>query len=118
MSELKKRPPRCRSLFVQLKKNHKAISKNGLSFLLRETIQEAHREQPDADYPIGNVKAHSIRAMATSVNFMKNRSLASVMEAATWRGNSTFTSHYLKEVQRVYDNCRSLGPIIAGSAEV
>ena len=117
-SELKKRPPRCRNLFVQLRKNHKPISKNGLSYLLRQTIQEAHQSQPDADYPIGRVKAHSIRAAATSVNFMKNRSLSSVMEAATWRGNSTFASHYLKEVQRFYDNCRSLDLIIAGSAKV
>ena len=108
-------PLRCRNLFVQLKNFNKPMSKNGISYLLRDTIREAHQLQPDADYPINDVSAHSIRAVATSLNFMKNRSISAVMEAATWRGNSTFTNFYLKDVGRVYEHCKALGPIIVGS---
>ena len=69
--------------------------------------------QPDAAYPKGDIRAHNIRAVSTSINFMKNRSLKAVLEAATWRGNNVFTSHYLKDVQRIYEHCSALGPIVA-----
>ena len=80
-----------------------------------DLIREAHRLQPDADYPPEDVSAHSIRAVATSLNFMKNRSISKVMEAATWRGKNTFTSFYLRDVGRTYEHCRSLGPIAVGA---
>ena len=37
-------------------------------------------------------KAHSIRGIATSSAFFKNWSLSSVLEAASWRSNTVFTS--------------------------
>ena len=115
LNKVKSQPLCCRNLFVQLNHMDRPMSKNGISYFLRDTIREAHQLQPDADYPIGDVSAHSIRAVATSLNFMKNRSISAVMEAATWRGNNTFTSFYLRDVGRVYEHCRALGPIVVGS---
>ena len=37
------------------------------------------------------VKAHSIRGIATSSAFLKNWSISSVLDAASWKSNSVFT---------------------------
>ena len=105
--------PRPGNLFLAIKNDHLAMKKNAISYYLREVIRYAHRTQPEATYPVGDIRAHSIRAVATSMSFRKNRSFASVLEAATWRGNSIFVSHYLKDVQRTYEHCSALGPIVA-----
>ena len=109
---------RPRSLFVSCKDNGRGMSKNALSFFLRETIKEAHMTFQPEQYWRQDIRAHSIRAVATSLNFMRNHSLQTVIEAATWRGNSIFASHYLKDVKRTYEACSSLGPLIAGGGPI
>ena len=59
------------------------------------------------------VKPHEVRAIGTSLSFAHNLSIDSVLEAAQWRSNSVFASHYSKDVSIQYDNCRALGPIVA-----
>ena len=84
------------------------MSKNGISFLLREVIVHSGASPNDVAAP----RAHSIRGIATSA-FFKNWSLASMLEAASWRSNTVFTSFYLKDVQYIFENVHSLGPFIA-----
>ena len=68
----------------------RAVSKNAISFLLREVIYES-----GASGEAGStVRAHSIRSIATSSAFFKNWSVANVLDAASWRSNSVFTSFY------------------------
>ena len=43
--------------------------------------------------------------------FFKNWSLSSVLEAASWRSNTVFTSFYLQHVQYIFEDVRSLGPL-------
>ena len=73
----------------------RTMSKNGISYLLREVIVHSGASSNDVAAP----KAHSIRGIATSSAFFKNWSLSSVLEAASWRSNMVFTSFYLKDVQ-------------------
>ena len=40
-------------------------------------------------------------------------SISSILEAASWRSNSVFTSFYFKDLQFVYEGLRSLGPFVA-----
>ena len=89
---------RPRRLFVSPSNPSRAMSKNGISFLLREVIVHSGASPNDVAAP----KAHSIRGMATSSAFLKNWSLACVMEAASWRYNTVFTSFYLKDVQYIF----------------
>ena len=56
-------------------------------------------------------KAHSIRGIATSSVFFMNWSLSSMLEAASWRSNTVFTSFYLQHVQYILEDVRSLGPL-------
>ena len=108
--------PNMNRLFVSPRHPDRPASKNALSFFIRDVIREAHVElRPDL-VPVLKVKTHELRAVSTSLAFKHNLSLQSVMEAAQWRCNSVFASHYLKDVSFVYNNCRTLGPLlVAGS---
>ena len=99
---------RPRRLFVSFRCPSRAMSKNGISFLLREVIVHSGASSNDVAAP----KAHSIRGIATSA-FFKNWPLSSVLEAASWRSNTVFTSFYLKDVQYIFEGVRSLGPFVA-----
>ena len=97
---------RSRRLFVSSRCPSRAMSKNGISFLLREVIVHSGASSNDVAAP----KAHSIRDFATSsAFFFKNWSLSSVLEAASWRSNTVFTSFYWKDVQYIFEGVRSLG---------
>ena len=63
-------------------------------------------------------KAHSIRGIATSSAFFKNWSLSSVLEAASWRSDTVFTSFYLQHVQCIFEGVRSLGPFVAAGVHL
>ena len=91
-----------------------AVSKNGISYLLREDIVHSGASSNDVAAP----KAHSIRGIPTSSAFFKNWSLASVLEAASWRSNTVFTSFYLKDVQYISEDVRSLGPFVAAGVRL
>ena len=92
----------------------RAMSKNGISYLLREVIVHSGASSVDAAAP----KAHSIRGIATSSAFFKNLSLASVLEAASWRSNTVFTSFYLRDIQYIFDDVHSLGPFVAAGVRI
>ena len=94
-------------LFVSSRNPSRAMSKNGISYLLQEVIVHSGASSNDVAAP----KAHSIRGIMTSSAFFKNWSLASVLEAASWRANTVFTSFYLKDV-------RSSGPFVAAGVRI
>ena len=104
---IKNRP---RNLFLSPKCPQKAISKNAVSFFLRETISDADARMEDGGH---RPRAHSIRGVGTSMSFWRNWSVSRILEAATWRSNSVFTSFYLKDVEFIFENCRSLGPFVS-----
>ena len=101
--------PRPRSLFVSPNRRLRGISKNALSFLLRETISAAGALVTDEGR---GARAHSIRGISTSMAFYRNWSVQRVLQAATWRSNSVFAAFYLKDIALTYESCCSLGPIV------
>ena len=65
------------------------------SYLLREVLVHSGASSNDVAAP----NAHSIRGIAaSSCLFFRNWSLASVLEASSWRSNTVFTSFYLTDV--------------------
>ena len=74
---------RPRRLFVSSKCPSRAVSKNGISYLLRELIVQSGASLQSGQAP----RAHGIRGIATSA-FFRNWSLRSVLEAASWRSNT------------------------------
>ena len=100
--------PRSRALFVSPSCPTRALSKNALSFFLREVIKDLGTVV-DGSSP----RAHSIRGVATSALFLRNWSVSKVLEAAIWRSNPVFASFYLPDISFALDGCRSLGRFVA-----
>ena len=102
-----------RNLFLAPRNPSRAASKNALAYFLKSTILEAYKNMSEDTARLYRVTPHEIRAVSASLSFAHNLSIDAVLEAAQWRSNTVFTSHYLKDVSIEYQNCRSLGPIVA-----
>ena len=100
--------PRC--LFLSPRRPSRALSKNAVSFFLREVIHEAEAGRPE----VGPVRA----GVSTLAAFHHNWSVASVLESATWRSNSVFVSFYLRYLQHEFDGINSLGPFMAAGSRI
>ena len=79
--------PSRRRLFVSPSCPTRAMSKNAVSFFLREVIHGAEASRPE----VGSVRAHDIRGISTFVAFHCNWSVSAVLDAATWSSSSVFT---------------------------
>ena len=90
------------------------MSKNGLSFFLREVIVQSGASFEAVAAP----RAHSIRGIATFSAFFRNWSLRSFLGAASWRSNTVFTPFYLRDLQFVFEGVRSLGPVVAAGERI
>ena len=90
------------------------MSKNAVSFFLREVIHDAGASRPE----VGSVRAHEVRSVSTSVAFHCNWSVSSVLESATWSSSSVFSSFYLHDIQHEYDGMLSLGPFVAAGSRI
>ena len=101
-------------LFLSPRRLSRAISKNAVSFFLRGVITAAGASRPE----MGNVRAHDICGVSTSVVFHRNWSVFAVLESATWSSSSVFSSFYLRDVQHEYDGLLSLGPFVAVSSRI
>ena len=73
-------------LFVSPRHHSCAMSKNAVSFFLREVISAAEAARPH----VGSLRAHEVRSVSTSVAFHRNWSVSSVLESATSASSSVF----------------------------
>ena len=108
-------PARAATLFVSPHCPSRATSKNSVSYFLREGISGAEAFGGGGGGDEGPLlRAHSIYGVSTSAVFLQNWwSISKMLEAASWRSNSTFASFYFKDVQHIFEGFRSLGPFIA-----
>ena len=101
-------------LFVSPRRHSRAMSKNAVSFFLREVISASGAARPH----VGSLRAHEVRSVSTSVAFHRNWSVSSVLESATWASSSVFSSFYLRDIQHEYDGLLSLGPFVAAGSRI
>ena len=94
-------------LFVSPRNLERAMSKNAMSFYLRQLIVDSGAVS-SARPP----RAHDIIGISTSLNYYSNLSLSNLMQVATWRSNRVFASRYLKEVSATQDNIQQFGPLV------
>lgn len=106
-----RRPPNSR-LFLPLSGDRPAVSKNTISFWIRTVIKRAYGTDGAAAQRTHGRSAHEVRALSTSWAFVRSRSLASVMAAASWRSHTTFSNHYLRDVSSLCNDTYHLGPLI------
>ena len=101
-------------LFVSPRRPTRPLSKNAVSFFLREVISVAGAARPQ----VGSLRAHEVRSVSTSVAFHCNWSVSSVLESATWASSSVFSSFYLRDIQHEFDGLLSLGPFVAAGSRI
>ena len=101
-------------LFVSPRRPSRAMSKNAVSFFLREVISAAGAARPQ----VGSLRACEVCSVSTSVAFHRNWSVTSVLESATWASSSVFSSFYLRDIQHEYDGLLSLGHFVAAGSGI
>ena len=90
-------------LFVSPRNPERAMSKNAISFYLRQLITDSGAVSSSRP-----PRAHDIRGIATSLNYYSNLSLSHLMQVATWKSNRVFASRY----PATQDNIRRFGPLV------
>ena len=94
------RKDRCR-LFVPIKDSNagKELSASTISRWICTIIVDSHAAIQNSRNLSGSVKAHEVRAVATSLQLFNKVDLHSVMKAGRWSsgGTCSFTSFYLRD---------------------
>ena len=118
--------------FLSPRSPTRSLSKNALSFFIREVIAEAYssagRSLPFApslssssvsssSRPRSSICAHGVRGVVASWPFHRNAPLSSILESATWF-SSVFSSFYLFDVQFSSSSGYGLGPVVAAGSVV
>ena len=85
-------------IFVSPRCPSRPLSKNAVSFFLRELISAAGASRPE----VGRVRAHEVCGVSASVAFHRNWSVSAVLEAATWSSSSVFSSFYNTNMMAFY----------------
>ena len=104
-----------RRLFVPIKDNNagKELSASSISRWICTTIVDSHAAIQDSKNLSGSVKAHEVRAVATSLQLFNKVDLHSVMKAGRWSSGGTFTSFYLRDLCPQAESLQRAGPIVA-----
>ena len=104
-----------RRLFVPIKDNNagKELSASSISRWICTTIVDSHAAIQDSKNLSGSVKAHEVRAVATSLQLLNKVDLHSVMKAGRWSSGGTFTSFYLRDLCPQAESLQRAGPIVA-----
>ena len=109
--------PRCERLFVASGCTKKEISKNTVSFWLRQVISLAY-QLSGKPFPTPSPLARETHGIAPSFLFKKNYAVSQVLKAGTWRRHTTFTRHYLRDLSHKSLDTFHLGPVVAAQAMV
>ena len=104
-----------RRLFVPIKDNNagKELSAPSISRWICTTIVDSHAAVQDSKNLSGSVKAHEVRAVATSLQLFNKADLHSIMKAGRWSSGGTFTSFYLRDLCPQAESLQRAGPIVA-----
>ena len=101
-------------LFVSPRCPSRSVSKNAISYILHEVIVHSGSSCES----VAATRAHSIQGIAATSVFFKSWPIASVLNAASWRSNTVFTSFYFKDIHYVFENVCSLGPFVAAGERI
>ncbi|CAG2215412.1 unnamed protein product [Mytilus edulis] len=100
-------------LFIPIKKGISDISAKTISTWICNTVILAYKSASSEVLVKHQVKAHEVRALASSWNIFNSSSMSEIMSAGFWRSDSAFYNHYLRSMPLHCDNLYSLGPLVA-----
>ncbi|MPD02448.1 hypothetical protein E2C01_098032 [Portunus trituberculatus] len=87
--------PRYSRVFVTVTEPQRVKHPYTISHWICQVIQRVHVDVSEKDIHLVWVKAHEVRAVATSALFRKIQSIPAIIRAGTWKSMSTFASFYL-----------------------
>src|SRR5207253_9069377 len=100
-------------LFIPYSGSIRATSPAMISSWLCAVIHEAYDRHYHGYVPDNfQATANEIRAMATSRAAINKVPMEEILQAATWKHHTTFTSHYLREISSQTNDLFSLGPLV------
>ena len=102
-----------RRLFAPVNDNNagKELSASTISRWICTTIVDSHAAIQNSRILSGSVKAHEVRAVATSLQLFNKVDLHSFMKAGRWSSGGTFTSFYLRDLCPQADSLQRARPI-------
>ena len=102
-----------RRLLIPIKDNNagKELSAATISRWICTVIVDSHAACENSKTI--SVKAHKVRAVATSLQLFNKVDLQMVMKTGRWSSGGTFTSFYLRDLCPQVDTLRESGPLVA-----
>ena len=86
-------------VFVSFKKGFdKDILRGTISSWIKQTVILCYELSDQEAHTLHQVKAHDVRAFASSKAFQSGVSLEQILSACHWKSHNTFTQFYLKDV--------------------
>ena len=108
-----------KELFVPYKPGAKqSIAPATISSWIQKMIKYAYSDLNPEEEALGQVRAHDLRAMASSWNLHHSIPVGDILRQAQWRCHNTFTSFYLRDMTMQEDDILRLGPICTGGQVV
>ena len=101
-------------LFVSPRRHSRTMSKNAVSFFLREVISAAEAARPH----VGSLRAHEVRSVSTSVAFHRNCWFPLSLSQPLGPPVRCFCSFSLRDIQHEYDGLLSLGHFVAAGSRI
>ena len=89
------------------------ISPATISRWIRMAIQHAYGNLTSRSLTFLNIKAHEVRAVATSWAYHNRIPTEDILQAASWLNHSTFSSFYLRSLSSQEDGLFRLGPLVS-----
>jgi hypothetical protein len=105
-------------MFIPLKdvKPGHEISSSTISRWICSTIIDAHQALSDP-LPAG-IKAHEVRAVATSLRLFSRTPLTHIIEAGRWHSGGSFTKFYLRDLVSQANSIKAAGSVVAAGQVV
>jgi hypothetical protein len=92
------------------------VSGTTISRWICSTITAAHRAHSGRAPP--GIKAHEVRAVATSLSLFFHTPLQQVLEAGRWHSGGSFTKFYLRDLLPQEGSIRAAGSVVAAGQVV
>jgi hypothetical protein len=105
-------------MFIPLKDvtHGNEISSSTISRWICSTIISAHHSLLGHEPP--GIKAHEVRAVATSLRLFSKTPLNQIIDAGRWHSGGSFSKFYLRDLMSQENSIRSAGSIVAAGQVV
>ena len=99
-------------LFVHHDANILTTRQSHISQWIVDLIVNTYKHADEEVQRLNRVAAHEVRALAQSLAFFNNVSMAEVLQGARWRSRGTFVAHYLRDMSSQLGDIYRLAPVV------